>query len=163
MTKNYTKSHSADGTGTTTVKGIIDIPNFSWYAEPKVNKAALTTIQRYATVTSSYSNITETSVKITWSSDANIEIAKYRLNGGSWVTAQTSLNTKSSNYTITGLSADTNYTIDFDYKRKDNGLWSYDAGYSNSVSIKTYQYPYVSSVSANLKIGNKQVFKLYNP
>lgn len=131
----------------------------------------LTNIPRYATVTSSYSNVTETSAKISWSSDANIETAQYRLivdgTTGSWVNAQTNLNTKTGNYTITGLTANKSYKIEFDYKRKDSGLWSYSAGKTNSVSFKTYQYPYLKSIgTSDLNVGAStltQTFKLYNP
>lgn len=164
---SFDVTHNDDGAKTISFSASISKSSYTnWdpgYCSASGNYA-LTTIPRYATVTSSYNNLTETSVKISWSSDANIEIAQYRLNGGSWVNAQTGLNTKSGNYTITGLSANTNYTIDFDYKRKDSGLWSYGAGKTNSISVKTYQYPYVNSITtANLKIGNSQKVNLYNP
>ena len=123
---------------------------------------SLQTVPRYATVSTSKSNITETSIDISWTSDVPVSVAQYRLNNGSWVNAELDINKSSGSYTITGLSADTEYFIEFDYKRKDSGLWSYAAGYTNSFTISTYNYPYLKSANS-FKIGSNVVLDVYNP
>lgn len=130
--------------------------------ENKTGSLSLSTIPRYASVSTSNSDITENSVKISWSSNSAVSKVQYRLNGGNWVDVEDNVNKTSGTYTINNLSANTNYTIDFDYKRKDSGLWSYSAGYSPGFSIKTYDYPYVQNYGT-WKIGSNIPVKIYNP
>ena len=130
--------------------------------ENKSGTLSLSTIPRYASVSTSNSDITENSVKISWSSNSAISQVKYRLNGGNWVDVEDNVNKTSGTYTINNLSSNTNYTIDFDYKRKDSGLWSYSAGYSPGFSIKTYDYPYIQNYGT-WKIGSNIPLKIYNP
>lgn len=130
--------------------------------ENKSGTLSLSTIPRYASVSTSNSNITENSVKISWSSNSAVSEVQYRLNGGNWVNVEVNVNKTSGTYTINNLSANTNYTIEFDYKRKDSGLWSHGAGYSPGFSIKTYDYPYVQNYGT-WKIGSNIPLKIYNP
>lgn len=96
---------------------------------------------------------------------ANVS-GSYTSNGGASVTAsglQYSTNNSSwSAYTSgssgTALSPNTTYYFRY-YATNIVGT-----SYSNSVSAKTYQYPYVSAVeTSSLTIGNSQKLTLYNP
>ena len=96
---------------------------------------------------------------------ANVS-GSYSSNGGASVTAsglQYSTNNSSwSAYTSgssgTTLSPNTTYYFRY-YATNIVGT-----SYSSSVSAKTYQYPYVTSVStSSLTIGNSQTLTLYNP
>ena len=161
-TGTFTTDHANDGTGSLSINGSFT-STFLFNGSGTLT-GTLTTIPRYATVTNTYSNLQETSVKVSWSSDVAVKKVQYRLNGGSWVTVENNVNKTSGNYTISGLSANTSYTIDCDYQRRDSDQYSYAAGKSNSLSIKTYQYPYVKSVvTSSLIVGNQQQLKIYNP
>ena len=123
-------------------------------------------IPRYAKVSTYTSDLTETSVKVSWSSDANIDKVQYRLTvDGStegWVDVETGINKSSGSYTISGLSPGKAYKIDYDYKRKDSQLWSFSAGYASSSNITTYDYPNISNAQSFI-IGNNIKMKLNNP
>ena len=124
------------------------------------------TIPRYATVTTTTSNVTETTVNVNWSSNAAIKQYQYRLTYDgtthSWVTVESNVNKTSGSYTISGLTPNKSYRIDFDYLRSDSGLWSYSAGYSGSSNITTRDYPYANSMP-NFIIGNSVTLGFYNP
>ena len=96
---------------------------------------------------------------------ANVS-GSYSSNGGASVTStglQYSINNSSwSSYTSgsggTSLSPNTTYYFRY-YATNIVGT-----AYSSSVSVKTYQYPYVSSISSSsLTIGNSQTLSIYNP
>lgn len=123
-------------------------------------------IPRYAKVSTYTSDLTETSVKVSWSSDANIDKVQYRLTvDGStrgWVDVETGINKSSGSYTISGLTPGKAYKIDYDYKRKDSQLWSFSAGYASSSNITTYNYP--SCTVENFTITDDYIYiNLYNP
>ena len=127
---------------------------------------SMESIPRYAKVSTSTSNLTETSVKINWSSDAAISQVQYRLtvdgSTGSWVDVETGVNKTSGTYTISGLTPGKNYKIDYDYKRRDSNLWSFGAGYASSSNITTYNYP--SCTVENFTITDNYIYiNLYNP
>lgn len=61
----------------------------------------------------SSSEKTCTSAKISWNSNINIKTVEYRKSSSDkWVTVQSGLNTKSSSFTITGLTFNTKYTVE---------------------------------------------------
>jgi len=127
---------------------------------------SMESIPRYAKVSTSTSNLTETSVKINWSSDAAISQVQYRLtvdgSTGSWIDVETGVNKTSGSYTISGLTPGKSYKIDYDYKRKDSELWSFGAGYASSSNIITYNYP--SCTVENFTITDNYIYiNLYNP
>ncbi|NBI08054.1 DUF859 family phage minor structural protein [Senegalia massiliensis] len=81
----------------------------------------LTTIPRYAKITSLYANnIRGTQFKINYATDKTIDNVDYSLNGGSWQDTH-----NSSNYFyITGLKPGTRYTVKIRVRSKDSGLWT---------------------------------------
>jgi len=170
MTVNYTKAHNTDGTGTTTVNGIIDIPYFSWYAEPKVNKGALTPIPRYTSITSfTVSQRNETSLTVNWKTADTIDYLwyKYKPSGGSW-TDWIGYNTAdgtSNSFNVGSLTANTKYYFTLKVRRKDSQLETEWSG--TNPNQTTHQYPYVKSIgTSDLNVGAStltQTFKLYNP
>ena len=113
----------------------------------------------YATSNQSLASKTETTITMNWSSDNIIDMIAYKLNGGSWVYIDVADGTSGS-YTITGLSANTTYSIVTRVRRRDSQLWTD----SSALSVATYNYPYVSAVGTSaLVIGNSQTLTLYNP
>ena len=162
---SFIKYHNADGS-------VGDI-SFTLYGS--VHKSAtkqytgtlsMESIPRYAKVSTYTSDLTETSVKVSWSSDANIDRVQYKLtvdgSTGEWVDVETGVNKSSGSYTISGLIPGKAYKIDYDYRRKDSQLWSAAAGYAGSSNITTYDYPNISNAQSFI-IGNTIKMKLNNP
>lgn len=117
-------------------------------------------IARYATCNQSLGSKTETTIKISWSSNNIIDYIWYSTNNGSSWTGIDVTDGTSGTYTISGLSANTTYNIKTRIRRKDNQLTTD----SSLLEVTTYQYPYVKSVNVdNLIIGNEQTVNLYNP
>ena len=115
-------------------------------------------IPRYATSNQSVASKTETSIKMNWSSDSTIDYIWYSKNNGSSWTAVGSVNAKSGSYTISGLSANTNYDIKTRVRRKDSQLTTD----SSKMTVATYNYPFANSMP-NFTIGNKLTIGIYNP
>ena len=129
-------THDNDGTKSISFTG--EFNPTAWGQTLSVSASAtLPTIPRYATVTTSVSNVKEHSVDISWTSDVNVDKIRYRIDSGEWVIVEDNVDKSSGTYQITGLDASTNYTIDFDYRRKDSQQWSFNAGYSSSETITT--------------------------
>ena len=122
---------------------------------------ALTSIPRYfsSTPTLEIVSKTETSVTIKWTTSENASRSQYKINNGSWVDVETNINKSTGTMTISGLSANTTYTIYGDFMRKDSGLWCQT---KPSISVTTYDYPYCTS-SPNFVIGNSLTLSFYNP
>ena len=114
---------------------------------------SLDTIPRYATVTTSYSEVKENSVKINWNSDVAVDIVQYRLNNGNWVTVETDVNKTSGEYIISDLLPSTEYNINFDYRRRDSQQYSYGAGYCHpdTIQINTLDYTTYININGNWK------------
>ena len=113
----------------------------------------LPTIPRYANFT--VHEITwydETSVTVKWNADAVCDDVQYSLNGGSWTPA------RHPTYTISGLSANTRYTIKTRIKRKDSQLWTE----SGALSFTTHNFPHCTS-SPDFTIGDALTLDFYNP
>ena len=100
----------------------------------------LTTIPRYITITRyvAYAN-NANSIIVGWGVDGSWDIIQYSLNGGSWTNAPQ----QDDPFTITGLSANTTYTLKIRVKATASGLWTA----SSSKSITTYKVP-TQSVSS---------------
>ena len=131
-----------DEDGTRTIHGELQFYSspWGWNVTASATDLELPTIPRYATVSTAASNVTQSSVGITWSSDVAVDQVQYRLNEGSWIIVETGVDKTSGSYTITDLAPNTYYKIDFDYKRKDSQKWSFSAGYSGSQEITTLDY-----------------------
>ena len=154
--------HNANGTCTINVSGS-HVTGLNWGTKSIGNTAiTLDTIPRYATCSQSLdsANSTETSLRINWSSDSTIDYVWYSKDGGSNWTAVGSVNASSGNYTISGLSAGTSYSIKTRVRRKDSQLTTD----SSANSWSTFSYPYINTVgTVNLTIGSSQTLTLYNP
>ena len=128
-------------------------------ADNSNNPFVLNTIPRYATCTQSLNSKTETSIKMNWSSDSTIDYVWYSKDNGTNWTAVGSVNATSGNYTISGLTANTNYQIKTRVRRKDSQLTTD----SSASSIATYNYPNCTS-APNFTIGDNSVtISIYNP
>lgn len=105
----------------------------------------LTNIDRTApTVTLATSNITASSVKITVTASTTANRWWYSTNGGSsWVEFNSTDGT-SKEYTITGLTPNTSYSIQVCARKKTNDV----DGYSSKTSVKTLGGSVIYSVSA---------------
>lgn len=71
-----------------------------------------------------------TSASIRWNADVGCDAVQYRINGGSWV------GTSGLNYTVSGLTPNTNYSIQTRIKRTESQLWTE----SGILSFKTVNY-----------------------
>ena len=114
---------------------------------------SLTTIPRYATITSfNVSKRDETSVTYSWSANATCDSAWYsKDNGATWSALPT-------NNVVSGLNANTTYNFKLRVRRQDSQLTT-DSG---TVQQTTYNYPYCTS-SPNFTIGNNLHLTFYNP
>lgn len=137
-----TVAHGSDGKKSITV-GFSTRVYYST-AQEYGGSMTLTNIDRTApTVTLATSNITASSVKITVTASTTANRWWYSTNGGSsWVKFNSTDGT-SKEYTITGLTPNTSYSIQVCARKKTNDV----DGYSSKTSIKTLGGSVISSVS----------------
>lgn len=140
-------THNSDGTSNAVhVSANAKISSAKPTAELDISLAK---IDRFATCSQSYSNVTERTVYISWSSDSTIDYVWYSTNnGGSW-TAVGSVNASSGGYTISGLSPGSGYNIKTRVRRKDSQLTTD----SSASYVVTYALPSYSG-GGNFTIGN---------
>lgn len=138
-----TVAHGSDGKKSITV-GFSTRVYYST-AQEYGGRMTLTNIDRTApTVTLATSNITASSVKITVTASTTANRWRYSTNGGSsWVEFNSTDGT-SKEYTITGLTPNTSYSIQVCARKKTNDV----DGYSSKTSVKTLGGSVISSVSA---------------
>lgn len=118
----------------------------------------LDSIPRYAKVTHSLHSAEETSVKVNWASDSEIDSLSYNIdNGELWVFVDAG-NGKSGTYTIKGLEENTAHKIITRVRRKDSQLFTK----TSALSVKTYDYPHCIE-TPDFVIGNPITLKFYNP
>ena len=137
-----TVAHGSDGKKSITV-GFSTRVYYST-AQEYGGSMTLTNIDRTApTVTLATSNITASSVKITVTASTTANRWWYSTNGGSsWVEFNSTDGT-SKEYTITGLTPNTSYSIQVCARKKTNDV----DGYSSKASVKTLGGSVISSVS----------------
>ena len=155
-----TVSHNADGTKTVTIKGAWSDSGWSTYITGGSASASvsLPTIPQYATANISLGSRTETSLTVNWSTDQTIDYLWYSTNGGSSYTALGSVNATSGSFTITGLTANTSYSVKIKVRNKQSQLQSE----SGASTFTTYSYPYANSMPS-FTIGNKVTLGFFNP
>lgn len=156
-----TISHNADGTKSFSASASAGIYYYTTYQKGS-GTWALDTIPRYATVAQQLASKTETTVVMSWGSDAVIDYIWYRTqkSGGSW-SSWTGINVadgKSGSYTISGLTAGATYNIQTRVRRKDSQLTT-DSGV---LTTATYDYPYCKTMP-DFTIGNDVTLSFYNP
>ena len=154
--------HNADGTKTISFGGSCQL-GINWGGTQLgtisgTGSMALTPIQRYATVNQNLSARTETTATITWSANTVIDYIWYSTDNGSSWTGIDVADGSNGQYTISGLSANTNYQIQTRVRRKDNQMTST----SSALSVTTFAYPYANAMP-NFTIGEKVTIGLYNP
>lgn len=148
--------HNADGTKAIWVSASISHATFS--SSDQGFTVYLSTIPRYATSNQSLSSKTETTIKMNWSSDSNIDYVWYSTNNGSSWVGVGGVNASNGSYTISGLVANTTYNIKTRVRRRDSQLTTDSA----NLAIATYDYPKPTSAN-NFVIGNGASVNLYNP
>lgn len=156
----FTISHNANGTKTVTIKGAWSDSGWSSFITGGSASASvsLPTIPRYATANISLGSRTETSLTVNWSTDQTIDYLWYSTNGGSSYTALGSVNATSGSFTITGLTANTSYSVKIKVRNKQSQLQSE----SGASTFTTYSYPYANSMPS-FTIGNKVTLGFFNP
>lgn len=156
----FTVSHNADGTKTVTIKGAWSDSGWSTYITGGSASASvsLPTIPQYATANISLGSRTETSLTVNWSTDQTIDYLWYSTNGGTNYTALGSVNATSGSFTITGLTANTSYSVKIKVRNKQSQLQSE----SGASTFTTYSYPYANSMPS-FTIGNKVTLGFFNP
>lgn len=102
---------------------------------------------------------TETTATFSWTTPQTCSNVQYKINNGSWVDVVADANSTSGSFTVSGLSANTSYTIYGDFKRRDSGLWTQT---KPSQNVTTYAYPYLNSVP-EFTVGNALTIGVYNP
>lgn len=141
--------------------------NFTAYAFSGHNYSAsqdftLDKIDRYAYFSEqpSIASATETSINISFKPDRKLYQAQVSIDGGSnWsgVTVVSGSWQEGGTITLTGLSANTKYTIQMRIAYSGD-LWTY----SNKIDAWTYNYPYATRIDSFI-IGDNQHFEFYNP
>jgi len=154
--RNLNISHNADGSKTIYVSAYISHSVFS--SSSQGFNVTLSNIPRYATSNQSLSSKTETTITMNWSSDNTVDYIWYSSNNGSSWTGLNVADGTGGSYTISGLSANTNYNIKTRVRRKDSQLTTD----SSTMSVATYNYPYVTT-TPNFVIGDAMWMTLYNP
>lgn len=106
----------------------------------------LTKIGRYANITTyALSDITQTSVRITWNADAACDSVAYMIEGKQWIYLS------GLSFDVSGLDPGKNYKIKISVKRKDSQLWK-DSAYK---SFTTKPITSISNSSISCNIGEK--------
>ena len=158
---SVTINHNDNGTGSCLISGVINAPSGTSMAGITLSKSAtvtLDTIPRYATAEQSLQSKTETTAVMKWTSDSVVDYIWYSIDNGSTWSGINVADGKSGTYTISGLSANTNYKIKTKVRRKDSQLTTI----SSALSVTTYNYPYATKMP-NFTIGEKFTMEFYNP
>lgn len=128
--------HNAEGKYTTWGKATFISTPWGWETIAEAT-AELPTIPRYATSNQSLNSKTETTIKMNWSSDNTIDYLWYSTNNGSSWTGVDVTDGTGGTYTISGLTANTAYTVKTRVRRKDSQLTTD----SSALSVTTYKVP----------------------
>lgn len=128
--------HNAEGKYTAWGKATFISTPWGWTTTAEAT-AELPTIPRYATSNQSLNSKTETTIKMNWSSDNTIDYLWHSTNNGSSWTGVDVTDGTSGTYTISGLTANTAYTIKTRVRRKDSQLTTD----SSALSVTTYKVP----------------------
>lgn len=148
-----TITHSADGTKTLTASVKASIYT---YTQDRTGSGswALPTIARTPTVTVSNTAKTETSITMKWSSNLTCNRVRYRTStnsGSSWSSwTSKTVSAKSGSYTISGLTANTSYTIQTELRSSESSLTN-----TANKTVKTYAWPYATISDFNIIDGMK--------
>lgn len=125
----------------------------NWFGNSPISKTITMSCPEATTYVECWENSkTPNSINVGWMTGDTADYIWYSTNGGSSWTAVGSVDSIGGSFNITGLSADTTYSIKVRARRKDTGV---DTNYSPAVSMKTYKaYSYVTSCT----VGNIMPF-----
>ena len=152
-------SHNADGTLSLSLSCSWSLVGVTTLASGSISgTAGLDTIPRYATSVQSLDSKTETTIKMNWSSDNTVDYIWYSKDNGSTWTGIDVTDGKSGSYTISGLSAYTEYKVKTRVRRKESQLTTD----SSALTVTTYNYPYCTT-APSFTIGNAVALEFYNP
>ena len=168
-TTSYTVEHNADGKKSVSASTVFYFKATisGTYVESITASGTmvLDNIPRYATVTQTLSDKTETSILIKWSSDSAVDYVWHSVDDGlNWfgyeVSSVQGLPSSSGilPYVISGLKANTTYKIKTRVRRKDSQLTTD----SSTMSVTTYDYPHCTN-TPDFTIGSAVTLKFYNP
>ncbi len=156
-----TISHDSNGKKSISVSFSIDMASDEWTPGSLSGSgtAVLTDIPRYAAITAKSAEVlSETSVRLNWTTDSVCDYAWYSTdNGASW-TAYDMPDSTGGSKVIAGLAPNTAYNLKVRVRRKDSQL-NTDSG---TVSVKTYDKP-KCTICSDFFIGNNTAVFLYNP
>lgn len=153
QSETFTVTHNSDGSKNVDVSSSMSTGDFTPSYASASGSITLTKIPRYANITSFIVNKRdETSVSISWGTDATCDYVWYSKNNGS------SWNKLPSDNIVTGLKANTSYIFKLRVRRKDSQLTTDSEAYTQT----TYNYPYCIE-APNFTIRNNVTIKLYNP
>lgn len=158
---SFTVPHNADGTKTISYSFTVTDGAGQSYTSGNASASgtmALTKIPRYATVTQTLSNKTETTINVNWSSDSTIDYIWVSIDNGSTWKGYDVTDGKSGTYSLSSLSANTTYKIKTRVRRKDSQLTTD----SSALSVTTYAYPYCTK-APDFMIGDAVKLEFYNP
>ena len=154
--KNLDIPHNSDGSKTIWVSSYISHSVFS--SSSQGFNVTLSNIPRYATSNQSLSGKTETTITMNWWSDNIVDYIWWSQNNGSSWNGIDVTDGYSGSYTISGLSANTNYDIKTRVRRRDSQLTTD----SSTMGVSTYDYPHVTD-TPNFTVGDAMWMSLYNP
>lgn len=137
-----TITHNDNGSKSVYTSANFTSTPWGWDASVEAS-CTLPTIARYATANQSLNSKTETTIKMNWSSDNTIDYIWYSKDGGSTWSGIDVTDGTNGTYTISGLSANTTYSIKTRVRRKDSQLTTD----SSALSVTTYKIPTNSSTS----------------
>lgn len=157
---NMTIAHSPDGTKVLTASLSADMGETANSLENQTASSfwLLPSLSNNATIYHAIKSFTETTLTIEWTSDATISALSYTLdNGTTWVSVGNPNKSKGT-YTISGLTANHNYSVKSRVTKKGTSLTTI----SNVATHRTLAYPHC--VKGNdFIIGGKNFLQLYNP
>lgn len=155
-------THNSDGSKSVSVSAsspdLAQASGYGPYSGSASGSVTLTKIARYATgVTISVASKTINSVTVNWSANETLSGIKYGTSSSS-LTEKT-VNAKSGSFTITGLTPEKSYTIYFNAKRSDSGLYLTS---NVTTTVTTYAIGKISSVG-NFNHGSSASVVVTNP
>lgn len=160
---DYTLQHDSSGNCTFSASAAGGVGSYPGTNISGSGSWTVDTIPRYTQVYANVTSVGLNTIGVKWTTDDNVSVIQYRLNGGSWVDVETNINKKSGNFTISGLSPNTTYNIDLDAKRRDSGLWSFSADKGASFSRTTKDIARISNYNKTTNLGDSYSVKYTNP
>lgn len=153
-------THNSDGSKTIPFSARIQGASYGVSATLS-GEFTLEKIPRYTTVTNGGKSKTVNSITVGWNATDACDSVQYSLNGGSWTAASGTINSgnKGGQYTVSGLSVNTKYTIKTRCRRTDSQLWS-EA--STTLTITTYDIARITA-APNVNIGSSHTITWTNP